>query len=157
MNKLYISIATENRKNSVSFYDHEVKFSELSEITKKHHYSVISFKDGYRKGVNFQGVSILALDIDDGYSITEVKEKLEGYQYLLVTSLHHQLFMKNGKAITPTDKYRLFFPLEEPITDPAEYQMIIKGLIQEFRADEKCSDLARFFYSNPNQEVHYGE
>lgn len=154
---MFISIATENKKNSVNFHDKEVKFSELSEITKRHHYSVISYKDGYRKGVNFQGVSILALDIDDGDSIPEVKKKLEGYEYLLVTTLHHQLSMKNGKPITPTDKYRLFFPLEEPITDPVEYQAIIKGLIQEFKADEKCCDLGRFFYSNPNQEVHYGE
>ena len=157
MKKYYISIATENKKNSVAFYNQEVKFSELSNITCKYHYSPISFKDGYRKGANFQGVSILALDIDDGYTITEVKEKLEGYQYLLVTTLHHQLSMKNGKPITPTDKYRLFIPLEEPITDPVEYQAIIKGLIQEFKADEKCCDLGRFFYSNPNQEVHYGE
>jgi len=156
MNTIYISIATENKKNSVNFFNKAVKFSELSDITNKHHYSVISFKDGYRKGENFQGVSLLAIDIDNGDTIPVVKKKLEGYQYLLVTTLHHQLSMKNGKTITPTDKYRLFFPLEEPITDPAEYQMIIKGLIQEFKADEKCCDLARFFYSNPNQEVHCG-
>lgn len=154
---MYISIATENKKNSVTFNNYEVKFSELHNITKQYHYSVISYKDGYRKGSNFQGVSILALDVDDGYSIPDVKKKLVGYQYLLVTTLHNQLSMKNGKAITPTDKYRLFFPLEKPITDPDEYQAIIKGLISEFKADEKCSDLARFFYCNPNQEVHYGE
>lgn len=157
MKKYYISIATENKKNSVNFYNKEVEFSELSNITSKRHYSVISFEDGYRKGANFQGVSILALDVDNGENIQEVKQKLEGYQYLLVTTLHHQLSMKNGKPITPTDKYRLFFPLEEPITDPDEYQMIIKGLIKEFKADEKCCDLGRFFYCNQNQEVHYGE
>ncbi len=152
-----LSIAKTNNFNVVQFSNIEVKFEELPNITKAHHYSPISFKDGYRKGANFQGVSVLALDIDDGYSIAEVKKKLEGYQYLLVTTLHHQLSMKNGKSITPTDRYRLFFPLQEPITDPDEYQTIIKGLIQEFRADKKCSDLSRFFYCNPNQEVHYGK
>jgi len=156
MKDIYISISKDNSDESVYFINKKVKFSELSKYTAIHHYSVISFRDGYRKGSNFQGVSLLAIDIDDGYSIPDVKKKLEGYQYLLVTTLHHQLSMKNGKKIIPTDKYRLFFPLEEPITDPAEYQMIIKGLIQDFKADEKCSDLARFFYCNPNQEVHYG-
>ena len=154
---MYISIATENKKNSVNFYDKQVKFEELPNITKNYHYSVISFKDGYRKGSNFQGVSILALDVDDGYSIAEVKKRLEGYEYLLVTTRHHQLSMKNGKSIIPCDKYRLFFPLEKPITDPDEYQAVIKGLIHEFKADEKCSDLGRFFYSNVNQEIHYGK
>jgi len=85
-----------------------------------------------------------------------VQEKLEGFQYLLVSTLHHQLSIKNGKAITPCDKYRLFFPLENPITDPGEYQAIVKGLIDEFKADTKCSDIARFFYCNPHQEVYYG-
>lgn len=155
--KAYISVSTDNNKNSTSFSNKEVRFEDLPSITSWYHYSPISFNNGYRAGKNFQGVSILALDVDNGYSIPEVKKKLEGYQYLLVTTLHHQLSMKNGKSITPTDKYRLFFPLEKPITDPDEYQAVIKGLIKEFKADEKCSDLARFFYCNPNQEVHYGE
>ena len=155
--KAYISVSTDNKNNSTSFINQEVKFEDLPAITNSQHYSAISFKYGYRAGKNFQGVSLLILDIDDGYSIAEVKEKLKGYQYLLCTTLHHQLSVKNGKSITPTDKYRLFFPLEKPITDPDEYQAVIKGLIKEFKADEKCSDLARFFYCNPNQEVHYGE
>ncbi len=157
MDKNYISVSKDNRANSVAFYDFQVKFEELHLITKNNHYSNISYKGGYRKGVNFQGISIFALDVDDGYTIEEVKVKLKGIRYLLVTTRHHQLSVKNGKAIEPKDKYRLFFPLEEPITDPAEYQAIIKGLIQEFKADEKCCDLGRFFYRNPNQEVHYGE
>lgn len=154
---MFISLAKYNSDRSVHFINKKLKFEELQEITKKYHYSNISFKGGYRKKENFQGVSVLILDVDNGDTIEEVKVKLDGYQYLLVTTLHHQLSMKNGKAITPCDKYRLFFPLEEPITDPDEYQMIIKGLIEEFKADRMCADLGRFYYSNPNQEVHYGD
>ncbi len=153
---MFISLAKHNSDRSVHFINKKLEFEELQEITKKHHYSNISFKGGYRKKENFQGVSVLILDVDNGYTIEEVKKKLDGYQYLLVTTLHHQLSMKNGKVIIPCDKYRLFFPLEEPITDPDEYQMIIKGLIEEFKADRKCADLGRFYYSNPNQVVHYG-
>ncbi len=153
---MLMSVAKDNKRNSIQFIPQEVKFDELHTITRSKHYSHIIFKDGYRKGTNFEQVQVLAIDVDDGYSIKEVQEKLDGYQYLLVTTLHHQLSKKNGKAITPYDKYRLFFPLENPITDPDEYQAIIKGLINEFKADTKCSDRARFFYSNPHQEVYYG-
>ena len=158
MQKMYSSVGMDNTNSTTKFYDKEIhNLSELADITANHNYSNISFKSGYRKGMNFQGVSILALDVDDGYSINEVKVKLKGVTYLLVTTRHHRLSVKNGKAIEPKDKYRLFFPLEEPITDPALYQTIIKNLIKDFRADEKCCDLARFYYCNPNQEVHYGE
>ena len=158
MQKLYISVGMDNSDRTINFVDREINnLAELAVITANHNYSNISFKSGYRKGINFQGVSLLTLDVDDGYTIDEVKMKLKGTRYLLVTTRHHQLSMKNGKAIVPKDKYRLFFPLETPITDPALYQQIIKNLIKAFKADEKCCDLARFYYCNPNQEVHYGE
>ena len=152
---MYISVAKENSDNSVWFYDQEVKFDELSNYTSKWHYSHISFKGGYRKGENFQGLSIVPLDIDNGYSIKELIEKLGDTKALIVTTKSHQLAFKNGKPITPRDRYRLFFPLEEPITDAHTYKIVVSALIKEFKADEACKDLARFFYCNPNQEVYY--
>ena len=153
---MFLSISKDNSERSVNFFNKKMEFEEIHNTTNRNHYSNISFKHGYRKGANFQGVSVLILDIDGGYSIEEMKEKLDGYTYLITTTLHHQLSMKNGKAITPCDKYRLFLPLDKPITDPVEYKTVIKGLISEFKADPKCSDLGRFFYCNPNQVVHYG-
>ncbi len=155
MQKLYISIAKENSKNAVNFYDKEITFNDLHLVTKNHHYSVISFKDGYRKGTNFQGLGLIALDIDDGHPINEMIEKLGDQKALIVTTRSHQLSVKNGKAIIPRDRYRLFLPLEKPITDPEQYKIVITNLITEFKADKACVDTARFFYCNHNQEVYY--
>jgi len=154
---MHISTSENNSDRSVHFNDQEVEFSELPNITRNKHYSNISFKDGYRKGDNFQGVSVLILDIDDGFSIEEVKKKLDGYRALIVTTKSHQAKVKNGMEITPGDRYRLFLALEASITDASRYKTTVTALIEEFQADNKCNDLARFYYCNPLQEIHYLE
>ena len=126
-------------------------------MTEQHNYSNIVWSNGQRKGENFQSVEILILDIDEGYSIDQMKKKLEGYQALIVTTKHHQSKMKNGKEIAPRDRYRLFLPLAQPIDIPMHYKQIITGVIKEFKADEACKDLARYYYCNPNQEVYFLE
>ncbi|NOR55171.1 MAG: hypothetical protein GQ531_03085 [Sulfurovum sp.] len=154
---MYLSISSDNSERSVNFNIQELKFNELPNFTRYLHYSNIKFKDGYRKGENFQGVSVLILDIDDGYSIEEMKKKLVGYKALIVTTKSHQTNEKNGKAITACDRYRLFLPLEVPITESDRYKTIVSALIEEFQADKACKDLARFYYCNPKQEVHFIE
>jgi len=157
MNKIYISTSTNNSLRSVNFENQEVEFSELPNITSNKHYSNISFKGGYRKEKYFQGLSVLILDIDDGPSIEEMTKKLEGYKALIVTTKSNQLTEKNGKPITQCDRYRLFLPLKEPMIDANRYKIVVTGLIEEFKADKACKDLARFYYCNPKQEVHFIE
>lgn len=154
MNNIFISISKDNSERSVNFYNKEIQFSELPNVTSSQHYSNISFKDGYRKGVNFQGVSVLIFDIDEGFNVEEVKKKLEAYKALIVTTKSHRASVKNGKEITPCDRYRLFLPIEKPITDADRYKTIMIALIEEFQADKACKDLARFYYCNPKQEIH---
>lgn len=154
---IFISISNNNSEKAVAFKNKKVKFFELPTITERHHYSPISFKDGYRKGENFQGVSTAVLDIDDGNSIVEATQKLKGYKYLIVTTKSHQKSEKNGRPLKPCDRYRLFLALEKPITDPKVYQRVITELIKEFKADEACKDLARFYYCNPDQEIIFGD
>ena len=155
MNKIFISLSRDNSERTVNFNKQEVEFEELPNITCRTHYSNISFKDGYRKGDNFQGVSVLTLDIDDNFSIEEMKKKLDGYKALIVTTKSHQAKEKGGKEIEPCDRYRLFLPLEVPITDGNQYKTIVTALIEEFQADKMCKDLGRFYYCNPKQEVHH--
>ena len=151
----YISVSVDNIDTTTRFVDQKINFEDIHMITGTTHYSNISFKDGYRKSMNFRGLSLIMLDIDNGDSIPEVIEKLGTQKALIVTTKSHQLSMKGTKTIEPCDRYRLILPLDEPITDPVLYKKVITALIKEFKADPHCSDLARMYYHNPRQEVHY--
>ena len=89
MKSINISISKTLSEKVVNFNTDEISFSQLPEITSKIHYSPTIFKDGYRKNVNFERVEVLVLDIDDGLSIEDVKQKLQGFKAIITTTKSH--------------------------------------------------------------------
>lgn len=149
-----LSYTASNSNKAVKFEVQELLFEDIPALTKKHHYSNLLFNGGERKGVNFLSATLLILDIDEGLTIEQAKVMLNGYRSLIVTTKSHQKAEKNGKTIEARDRFRIFLDLKEPISNPTIYDQIIRGLINSFNADEACKDLARFYYCNPDQEVH---
>lgn len=148
-----LSIALKNNVKELIYHPTEVEFQKIPEITVKNYYSPFVFKDNTRNSKNFVSANVIILDIDEGLSIEQAKAMLDGYRSLIVTTRSHQKTEKNGKTIKARDHFRIAICLKEPITDAANYKKIIKELIHVFGADKACSDLARFYYCNPNQEV----
>ncbi len=82
-------------------------WAELHRVTKKFAYTSAFFRFGHRSNDNAEGFgNLLIYDIDDGLSMKEAKEILDGFQVLMVTTKSHQI-EKNGIVC---DRYRLIFP-----------------------------------------------
>lgn len=153
-NKKEMSIAIKNETWSTDFESINIPFEDIPLITCKNHYTNLLFAGGKRKGGNFLSAHFLIVDVDDGYPISKVLEILTGYRSIIVTTRSHRHSLKDGKVIKPTDRYRILIDIEKPIHEALVYQQIIKGLIKEFNGDEKCFDTGRFYYCNPNQNIH---
>lgn len=150
---MYISISKTNIVTELTFTPIEVEFEKIPNITATKNYSPFIFKDNKRSGKNFLSAHCLFIDVDNGKNIEEAKKILKGYKSLILTSRSHAQKEKNGKTIEARDRFRVAICLKEPITDATNYKKIIKELIHIFGADKACSDLARYYYCNPNQEV----
>ena len=151
---MQLSIASTNNDKELTYNPIEVEFKKIPEITVKHYYSPFVFKDNTRNSKNFVSANVLILDIDEGLSIEQAKAMLDGYRSLIVTTMSHQKTEKNGNKIEAGDRFRILLDMEGTISDPNIYAQVIQGLIQTFKADKRCKDLARFYYCNPEQEVY---
>ena len=86
----YLSVSEEEGRPGVYTEGFEYTFtlfSDLHRITCKYGYSTMIFKDNYRRKSNVIGYgNIIIFDIDEGYTIGEVKSLLKGVKYLIVTT-----------------------------------------------------------------------
>lgn len=113
------------------------------------------FKDNYRNTANFTETSFLPFDIDDNITLKEAIERvnLMGYSCILGTSLNHA----RDKDGLVADRFRLIFPLTQPITSAADYRATWLSIRDSFLegVDEACKDPSRFFF--PCSKVAYIE
>lgn len=96
---------------------------------------------GRRANANVRAVTMAVFDLDDipEDEMLEIGERLEGYEYLCVSSHSHR----------PPDKYRtrLLMPLTRPVA-PAEWAAVHRAAIAalDLPADPVCKDMARLYY-----------
>ena len=116
----------------------------LADLTLAHNWSPFIYNDNYRKGDNWEGSDVLALDVDDGCTLEEAKQHFSEYQYILTTSKSHQI-EKNGKIC---DRFRLIIPFQSRITDKDIYRNTWYTVANKYTfIDQQCKDFGRFFYS----------
>ena len=104
-----------------------IHFENLHRIVKSNfrQYSPFVFENGLKKSENWNNnnQNLLILDIDDGLTITEAKEKFKDYKYLICTTKSHQ---KDKKGIV-CDRFRVILKaINVPQGD--EYFEYIKNL-----------------------------
>ena len=107
------------------------------------------YAGGHRDKNNFIKSNVLFADFDEGQSILDFCEKYGDYAWTLCTSKSHKK-EKNGIV---SDRFHVFFPLSEEITDINVYETYLKKLILEMGSDKACKDGARFFFGNKETEV----
>lgn len=111
-----------------------------------------------RLGANVDRWYILPVDVDDGMTIDQAREKWKEYQYILYTSHSH---MKDG-----VHKFRVFFLLESPV--PNREFVVRKQAIFDWlgKVDETALSVSHGFYmpsySKENEqykvlEIHDGK
>ncbi|MCH8286476.1 hypothetical protein IIB79_08120 [candidate division KSB1 bacterium] len=167
MKKHHISLGfkTEDARLATAFQTKTVNFSELETTLKSHNYSLISWKidpekheneyNRRRKSDNFESASGIVVDIDDGLSIAEARQRLETAKlnYALITSKSHQ---KDKKDKGPEDRFHILVFFNKVTTSAEKYKSAfgkMRALFPEM--DESVKDLARFIFSSPEDAEFY--
>lgn len=126
-------------------------WKDIFKVTALYSYSATKFKNGKRNNISAKGVSIIILDIDDVQTLEEGIEIFKEFKSLIVTTKSHQIEKKGLVA----DRYRVILPLNQSIIDMEYYSKLMRYLTRFYDADIACSDPARYYSPNPNQEVYY--
>lgn len=126
-------------------------WEDIFKVTALYEYSATKFKNGKRNNISAKGVSSIILDIDDGQTLEEGIETFKEFKSLIVTTKSHQIEKKGLVA----DRYRVILPLNQSIIDMEYYSKLMRYLTRFYDADIACSDPARYYSPNPNQEVYY--
>ncbi|MBU9481406.1 hypothetical protein [Burkholderia multivorans] len=110
-------------------------------------FAFCAWLNGPRKSKNFQCMQVLAVDIDSGLTIEEVRA--------------HTFFQKFGWFIytTPSHRpdahrFRIVFLMEQPIETEQRMKLAYTGIVRMFGGDRSCTDASRLFYGSENCEVH---
>lgn len=106
------------------------------------------FFDQKRKKENFIATDFLAVDVDDGWCISDALKNpvISSYCSLLYTTSGHSL---------DHHRYRLVFVLPRTITDPNELKAASVALAQRLHGDMAATDAARMFYGNTETQPQY--
>ncbi len=119
---------------------------ELAAIITEYDWAPAVFSNRKRTISNMTRLDLMVLDVDDGCTLEEAKERFSRHQHIIATSRNHQ---KEKNGVT-ADRFRVILFLNEPILDDKDYKQTWMSL---YRAhpfiDEACKDSARFFYASP--------
>ncbi len=157
---VYTADCCGNPKNCV--YPHaetassEEEFARL--VAKDHMFAAMS--GGRRSNDNFAGTDFLAVDCDnehsddprDWFCSDEVAANFPDVPCVDYSSRNH-MKPKGGKSARP--RFHIVFPISR-ITDASAYSALMKRLQNFFPVfDPKAADPARFYFGNPDAEVHF--
>lgn len=150
-----------NGKSFELFKTADVEFTDLYKVTREFDHSNLIW-DGNRETVNFISTNLLVLDFDGNVEMKEIAKELKQFEHiLLVTSKSHQKPYKVkpdgsvGDPRTPADCFHAIIGLDETITDINLYKEVTTNLINEFGSDKTCTDGARFYFPNVEQEYWF--
>ncbi len=118
---------------------------DLQELLTQHNYST-NYWTGPRAARNYAGMTGVALDFDDGYSIEDAKAAFAPFNYILHTSTSH-LVDKNGVV---AERFRVILPFQpgEPRFSTASEcnKVYLKLLTLYPQMDPACTDAGRQFF-----------
>lgn len=108
-------------------------------------FSPYHLKDGTtKKSENVEFMSMAIADVDDDYRFEKVREKLNGYAWILYSSFSHT---------SEYHKYRVVIPLSRDVL-PSEWGSVWNGLREIFdgHVDKATKDLVRIFFAPASSE-----
>lgn len=171
---LYISGAMQDKyKTSFPFSCEILDAEDLRLIAAGTDYCMAEFRNGftsrgeYRRShcaaEDFVQSDVLYADIDNDGCIEATQFTIEAfdnifheYEYFLTTSKSHR---KQKDEKPPLDRFHVFFPLDQPVTDRETMKGYLQSLHKHFFGmkvmDSSCIDVARKFYGNPSNEAKH--
>lgn len=117
----------------------------IGEVTSG--FAFCAWLNGPRKSKNFQCMQVLAVDIDSGLTIEEVRSHLffQKFGWFIYTTPSH-------RADAP--RFRIVFLMERPIETVKRMNLAYTGIIRMFAGDRACTDASRLFYGSENCEIY---
>lgn len=124
---------------------------EVAQLALTNNVSTGIFKNNYRNIKNFEKAYFIGLDVDDGMTIEEAKQKFKEFAHAILPTRNHKK-EKNGKV---ADRFRVFLKLETPIytaKDFYETWASLKTMVEQI--DPAAKDPSRqFFKSTKIEEI----
>lgn len=111
---------------------------------------------GRRKQEFFDVADLVAVDIDEGMTLAQAlsHDFIAKYAAAVYTSASHRKEKRSGsRTLSPCDRFRIIFVLEEPITDAKFLYSLTRALAKFLGADPASTDPTRLFYGNTNAEI----
>jgi hypothetical protein len=119
----------------------EPTLDEISDHVSRGHAIAPQYRNGHRRTSNFTKSGFLAADIDEGMTLEEAKD------HLIVR--HHAGLIHTTASHTPErHRFRIVFPLDEPILSAQDWANAQLGLAIAVTSDRSVSDAARMFFGN---------
>lgn len=106
------------------------------------------FENGHRHESNFLGSSVVALDFDEGVSLTWAVEKFSRLRHIIATTKSHGI--PKGKK-PACDRFRVVLFLPHLYSYLPLYKSVLAAYVELLGADEQVKDGARFFW--PSKDI----
>jgi len=141
-----LSISNKTKGYAVdSFFACNIMWEDIPATITRHVWGNTIWAGRYRKEKFFLGSTYCVLDIDDGLTKTEAREKLDGYKYMLGSTKSDGIekVSESGNVKPAMDRFRIIVPWQTPIIRLDVYKFNMIKLITEFSGDLQTSDGAR--------------
>ena len=127
-------------------------WDDLPEFICSKHWSPSAYKSARRAKDEFESISLLVLDVDDGCTLDEAQDHFRPFKYIIAPSRNHQ---KEKDKKPACDRFRVIIPLSREITDQNEYVATAQWALKMWPFIDKgvVIDPARFYF--PCTEVLY--
>ncbi|MBQ6042011.1 MAG: DEAD/DEAH box helicase family protein [Oscillospiraceae bacterium] len=108
--------------------------------------------NGSRKSENFAGMQIFAIDIDEGASFVQIKDRADLYRIPILFAY------RSFSWTSEHEKFRVVFAADRFITDVSRAKEIMLILMKIFEeCDAHCSDVARMFFGSTKGLLYLAE
>jgi hypothetical protein len=139
-------------------YDYRYYSGTLEElamlVSSDINYSPFNFEGGHRKEINsnLEMCNCIMLDFDDGMTLNEATHFFSQYINIIATTKSHQK-EKNGFVC---DRFRVILPTSRDFINITidEYKIMMSLLIERYKSDSSCKDIARFYYGTANSKTY---
>jgi hypothetical protein len=123
-------------------FSHPDAFALMQRAIVKKAISGVIWQDGRRLKRNFCYADMMVLDIDDGLTVEQAKEKLEDISHIIATSKSHK--KEKGKSGV-RDRFRVVIPFENRITKVDDFEATVRKWAKEFDADMSKVNASSYF------------
>jgi len=148
-------------KKVVNYSKIDIKWEDLPQITKNYQY-MPQLTTGYRKKEKaIGGGTLLALDIDNSWTLEKAKEYFEKTKtkcFIITTKSHQSSIDKSGKKTEKRDRFRVIILLKYAFEgSPEDWSRIYSNYANSLGAvvDDSTKDMVRSFFPSPQGAKHF--